>query len=65
MSDAGPFKVVELSVVTDESIEAALNEWTEQGWRLYSIQFAMRESSKRPTMAFILFSKEPDSASVN
>ena len=65
MSDGGPFKVVELSVVTDESIETALNEWTAKGWRLYSIQFAMRESSKRPTMAFILFSKEPAPTSVN
>ena len=60
MSDDGPYKVVELTVVTDESIESALNEWTVRGWRLYSIQFAMRESSKRPAMAFILLSKEPE-----
>lgn len=52
---AGPYKVVELTEVTDERLEEALNEWTAAGYRLESIHFAMRESSKRPTMAFIVF----------
>jgi hypothetical protein len=52
------WKVVELSSVTDLEIEAVLNEWTAQGWKLDSIQFAMRESSKRPSMAFIAFTRE-------
>ena len=49
------YKVVELSTVTDESLEATLNEWTAQGWSLDGIQFAMRESSRRPAMAFVVF----------
>lgn len=52
------YKVVETSTVTDESLEGILNEWTAQGWRLESIQFAMREASRRPAMAFVLFVRE-------
>ena len=33
------YKVVELSVVTDESIEEALNSWTANGWHFDTIQF--------------------------
>jgi hypothetical protein len=51
-------KVVETSSVTDEELEKILNEWTAKGWTLDGIQFAMRESSKRPSMAFVLFSRE-------
>lgn len=54
---APTYKVVELSTVTDEAIEDTLNEWTAKGWVLDGIQFAMRESSKRPAMAFILFTR--------
>lgn len=53
----GPYKVVELSTVTDEALEQTLNEWTQQGYTLEGIHFAMRESSKRPAMAFIVFTK--------
>ena len=49
------YKVVELPVVTDESIEEALNEWSVQGWQFESIQFVVREASKRPSMAFVFF----------
>ena len=52
------YKVVELSLVTDREIENALNEWTSQGWSFDSINFAMREASRRPTMAFISFVRE-------
>ncbi|MBI2377170.1 MAG: DUF4177 domain-containing protein [Deltaproteobacteria bacterium] len=51
------YKVVELSTVTDEAIEETLNEWTAKGWHLDGIQFAMRETSRRPAMAFIVFSR--------
>ena len=51
------YKVVELSTVTDETLEEVLNEWTEAGYTLDGIQFAMRESSKRPAMAFVVFTK--------
>jgi len=54
------YKVVELPTVTDEEIENTLNEWTAQGWRLDSIHFAMRESSRRPSMAFISFTRDED-----
>src|SRR6185295_4387856 len=34
------------------------NEWTAKGWGLDGVQFAMRESSKRPAMAFVFFTRE-------
>jgi hypothetical protein len=52
------YKVVELSSVSEDIIEDTLNEWTRQGWSLDTIQFAMRESSKRPSMAFVIFTRE-------
>jgi hypothetical protein len=52
------YKVVELSVVTDEQIEESLNEWTREGWTFDGMQFAMRDSSRRPAMAFLMFVRE-------
>lgn len=52
------YKVVETSTVTDESLEQILNHWAGQGWQLEGIQFAMREASKRPAMAFVIFTRE-------
>ena len=52
------YKVVEIGTVTEDSIEEALNNWSAQGWCFNGLQFAMRESSKRPSMAFILFTRE-------
>ena len=49
------YKVVELSMVSDQEIESVLNEWSAKGWTYDSMQFAMRDSSKRPAMAFITF----------
>ena len=54
------YKVVETSTVTDERLEAMINEWVEKGWQLDEIKFAMKDSSKRPAMAFILFVKKED-----
>ena len=55
------YKVVELSTVTEETIQEALNEWTAKGWCYDGMQLAMRDSSRRPAMAFILFiRKETD-----
>ena len=51
----GTYKVVELSIVTDESIEDALNLWTKNGWMFESLHFAMSTGSKRPAMAFLFF----------
>ena len=52
------YKVIELGNVTEETIEDTLNEWTAKGWRFDGLQFAMRESSRRPSMAFVLFIRE-------
>jgi hypothetical protein len=52
------YKVVETSTVTDQELEAILNEWTAQGWRYEGVQFAMRDASKRPSMAFVTFTRE-------
>jgi hypothetical protein len=57
---AREYKVVETSSVTDQELETILNEWTGKGWRLDGIQFAMRDSSKRPSMAFVLFTRGDD-----
>lgn len=52
------YKVVELSQVDEQSIETTVNALCAKGWSLDSMQFAMRESSRRPSMAFIFFSRE-------
>lgn len=49
------YKFVELSVVTDESLESAVNEWVAQGWELDRIFFVTSEASRRPAMAFLAF----------
>ena len=52
------YKVVELQTVTDDELETVLNEWTGKGWVYDGVQFAMRDSSKRPSMAFVTFTRE-------
>ena len=56
------YKVVETSTVTEEELERIINEKVREGWTLDGIQFAMRESSRRPSMGFLLFTR-PASAS--
>lgn len=51
------YKVVETSMVTDDILSEIINEWVGQGWTFDGIQFAMREASKRPAMAFVLFTR--------
>ncbi|NIO16709.1 MAG: DUF4177 domain-containing protein [Deltaproteobacteria bacterium] len=53
-----PYKVVEVTDVTDSEIEKALNEWVENGFTFDSIHFVAREGSRRPAMAFLFFTKE-------
>ncbi len=53
------YKVVEIATVTDEAIESTLTEWVAQGWINDGLQFAMRDSSPRPCMAFVTFKREP------
>ena len=51
------YKVVEVTPVTDEELEKTLNRWTGEGYHFTGIQFAMRESSPRPSLAFVIFIK--------
>ncbi len=59
------YKVVELSTVTDETIQNTLNNLTAQGWHYDGMQFAMRDSSRRPSMAFILFTRKDNDESTS
>ncbi len=54
------YKFVELSTVTDETLERVVNEWVGKGWKLDVIHFAMREASHRPAMAFVRFIRDGD-----
>ncbi|MGI9432926.1 MAG: DUF4177 domain-containing protein [Myxococcota bacterium] len=51
------YKVVETSDVSDVELERILNERTREGWTFDTMQFAMRDSSKRPAMAFLTFTR--------
>lgn len=57
------YKVVELSIVTEETLQETLNQWTVQGWHYDGVQFAMRDSSRRPVMAFVLFTRDEPAGS--
>ncbi len=51
------YKIVEVTNVTDLDLEQAINDWTGQGWRFDGMHFAMRESHRRPSMAFLTFTR--------
>jgi len=52
------YKFVELTIVTDETIEEAVNAWVGRGWQLEGIRFVTTDASRRPQMAFIAFVRE-------
>jgi hypothetical protein len=52
------YKFIELSIVTDETIEEAVNALVRQGWHWDGIRFVTTESSRRPQMAFVSFVRE-------
>jgi hypothetical protein len=54
------YKVVETSSVTEEELERILNEWSERGWQLDGVRFAMSDASRRPAMAFVTFVREQE-----
>lgn len=58
------YKVIEIGTVTEDAIEQVLNDWSAKGWHFDGLQFAMRESSKRPAMAFALFTRDAESSEV-
>lgn len=49
------YKFVELSIVTEQTIEDVVNDWVGQGWQLEGIRFVTSEHSKRPAMAYVSF----------
>ena len=51
----GPYRVVELSEVSDRAIEEALNREAAAGYRFDSVHFVAQPGSRRPTMAFLFF----------
>ncbi len=52
------YKVVETSIVTDDELEQIINRWVREGWTFEGMQFAMRDASKRPAMAFVMFTRK-------
>jgi len=58
------YKFVELSVVTDQTIEDNVNERVRDGWTFSGMHFAMNDSSRRPTMAFLCFVRDQDEDTV-
>ena len=54
------YKVVETSSVTDDELERITNEWVGTGWSFDGIQFVVRDASRRPSMAFVMFIKEKE-----
>ena len=59
------YKFVELSVVTDETLEECVNEWVGQGWTFDGIRFVVGEGSRRPQMAFVSFTREVGDSAEN
>ncbi len=62
MSDVGAnrgrpaaYKVVEVSPVSEETLEDALNRFTVEGWDFESLHFVSREGSHRPALAYLFF----------
>jgi len=53
-----PYRVVELSEVTDRTIEETLNRESGEGFRFESIHFVTQPGSRRPGMAFLFFTRE-------
>ncbi len=54
-ADPAAYKVVEVSPVSEESLEAALNRWAGEGWSFESLHFVAREGSHRPALAYLFF----------
>jgi len=48
--------VVEVTDVSDRSVEEALNTASSEGWRFESVHFVTQPGSRRPSMAYLFFS---------
>jgi hypothetical protein len=49
------YTVVEVSPVSEETLEEALNRWSGEGMRFESLHFVTREGSHRPALAYLFF----------
>jgi hypothetical protein len=59
--DKAPYRVIELADVSDRAIEEALNATTGEGYRFDTVHFVTQPGSRRPTMAFLFFTRvDPD-----
>jgi hypothetical protein len=56
------YKVVETSTVTEDTLQEITNEWAGRGWRFESVQFVTRDASRRPSMAFLFFTRARERA---
>jgi hypothetical protein len=56
------YRVRETSTVTDEALAAILNEETRKGWIFDGMTFVPNEASKRPRMAFLIFTRDVEVA---
>lgn len=52
------YHIVETSTVTDESLAEILNAESRKGWVYDGMTFVPNEASKRPRMAFVIFTRE-------
>jgi hypothetical protein len=52
------YRVVETSTVTDEALTRVLNHESRAGWVFDGMTFVPNEASKRPRMAFVIFTRE-------
>lgn len=57
-AENAPWRVVELTDVSDRSIEEALNAATGDGWRFESVHFVTQPGNRRPMMAFLFFTRD-------
>lgn len=58
------YRVVETSTVTDEALSRILNHESRAGWVYDGMTFVPNEASKRPRMAFVIFTREVEVANV-
>ncbi len=52
------YRVVETSTVTDDIMSDILNNEAKEGFRLDGIHFVPNDASRRPKMAFLVFSRD-------
>lgn len=57
MARGTEYKVIETSTVTDEDLTRILNDTTRAGWVYDGMTFVPNEASRRPRMAFVIFTR--------